>query len=78
MTVSAPAVGVVEKRAVPANDGQVVWIVGDLRLHDLLLLAVGERHVFAADDLGDASSLSRKQFGRQRIAGNVADVEHRG
>src|SRR5271169_214125 len=66
---------VVEKRGVPADHGQVVWIVRDLRLHDFLLLAVGERNVFAADDLGDASTLGRKQFGRRRITRDVTHVE---
>src|ERR1019366_5054861 len=66
---------VVEERSVPADHGQIVRIVGDFRLHDLLLLAVGERNVFAAHDLGDASALGREQFGGRRIAGDVAYVE---
>ena len=75
MTVSAPGRGVVEKRSVPADHGQVVRIVRDFRLHDFLLLAVGERNVFAAHDLGDASALGREQFGRCRIAGDIAHVK---
>src|ERR1700674_1829406 len=67
--------GVIEKRSVPADHGQVVRIVRDFRLHDFLLLAVGERNVFAADDLGDASTLGREQFSRRRIAGDIAHME---
>ena len=66
---------VVEERPVPADHGEVVRIVRDFRLHDFLLLAIGEGNVFAAHDLRDASSLGREQFGRRRIAGDVAHVE---
>jgi len=55
MTVSALPLSRTETRR-SADHGQVVRIVRDLRLHDLLLLAVGKRHVFAAHNLGNASS----------------------
>src|SRR5208283_1917425 len=58
-----------------ADHGEVVRIVRDLPIYDLLLLAVGERSVFAAHDLGDASSLGGEQFGRRGIACDVAHVE---
>src|SRR5580698_497013 len=67
---------VVEKRAVPADHSQVVWIVRDLRLHDLLLLPIRERNVFATDDLRDASSLSGKQFSCRRIASNITHMKN--
>src|ERR1700686_1265712 len=69
------SLGVVEKCSVPADYRQVVRIVRDLRLHDLLLLAIREWNIFAAHDLGNASALRREKLGRRWITRDLAHVE---
>ena len=59
----APRLVVIEERGVPSDYGEVVWVVRDLRLEDFLPLAVGERLVFSAHDLGDASAFGGEQVG---------------
>ncbi len=66
---------VVEEGAVPADDGEVVGVIGDAGLENFLALAVGERRVFAANNLCDAAAFGGEEIVGGGIAGDVADVE---
>ena len=48
--------GVVEEGGVPADDGEVVDVVGDAGLEDFVTLGFGEAAGVAADDLGDVEA----------------------
>ena len=66
---------VVEEGGVPADDGQVGGIVGDLGIENLGAFAFGEGLRVAAHDLGDLAAGGSGEVGGRRLARGLANVE---
>ena len=68
MAVSAPEVAVVEKGCVPADDGEIVGVVGDARLEDFVAFGFGEFAGVSADDLSDVKCVFLDEVRRRRVS----------
>ena len=66
---------VVEEGGVPADDGHIGGVVGDLGIENLGAFAFGEGLRVAAHDLGDLAAGGSGEVQGQRLAWGFADVE---
>ena len=68
---------VVKKSRVPADDGQIVRIVGNAGLQNFVTLAFGKLGRFSAHDLRDAAALGSAKLGGRRRTRDLPDVENK-
>ena len=67
---------VVDERPVPADDRQIIGIVGNVRLHDFLPLAIRELRGFSADNLCYVVCVLSQKVGGGRGTRDLSHVEN--